>query len=205
MALTEAVVGTFVAYTQGGGQAQKPTLYFTKGRYTQVHDHANNVGFHPNHPGQFTANISLANLGIITEHKRQLRHNYKKYNDYVLAAEQATKMNAKPEVSQILLKAGEPFLSIYVQKLAEINVFCESYRQGAFTADPTDISSKCFEVSPPRASKTNWITHQSRGRLIYPNDPTFDKTFNAEYIRNVLRNGHYAANVPAEDLPKDIK
>jgi hypothetical protein len=150
MPLTEAEVGTFIAYTQGGGQAQKPTLYFTKGRYTQVHDHANNVGFHPNHAGQFTANIKLSHLGIINDLKRQRKDNFDKYNGYVMAADKATQMGAKSEVSQILLKSGEPFLSIYLQKHAEISVFCESFRQGAFTADATDPPlnvSKCRHPS----------------------------------------------------------
>jgi hypothetical protein len=62
-----------------------------------------------------------------------------------------------------------------------------------------------FRSVATQAGKANWITHQSRGRLIYPNDPTYDKSINDDYIKNVLRNGHYAQNVPAEDLPKDVK
>ena len=191
----------FIAYTQGGGQTQKPTLYFTKGRYTQVHDHADNVGFHPNHAGQFSANIKPAHLAVVNEAKRQRKIHLDNYKEKIAAAEKASREGARSEVSEAILKSGNEHLLKYFEKNDEVSTFCENFRNGAYTADVNDKFSKCFEVSPPRENKNQWITHQSRGRLIYPNDPTYDKTFNDEYIRNVLQNGHYAANVPPEDVP----
>lgn len=35
---------TYLGYTLGG---EKPTLYFKEGRYTQVHEDSDNVGWHP--------------------------------------------------------------------------------------------------------------------------------------------------------------
>jgi hypothetical protein len=48
---------TYVGYTLGD---IRPTLYFTQGRYTQVHGNADNVGWHPARPYHRGANISLA-------------------------------------------------------------------------------------------------------------------------------------------------
>jgi len=52
---------TYLGYTLG---ANKPTLYFVEGRYTQEHSKATNVGWHPIHSFHRGANISK------TEHDR---------------------------------------------------------------------------------------------------------------------------------------
>lgn len=50
--------GRFIGYTQGGGENQLPTLYFENGRFTQEHEIAGNVGWHPENPDNLTrANV----------------------------------------------------------------------------------------------------------------------------------------------------
>jgi hypothetical protein len=56
MAIQQAESFTYIGYTLGGA---KPTLYFKEGHYTQVHQVAENVGWHPNRHGKYTAvNVS---------------------------------------------------------------------------------------------------------------------------------------------------
>lgn len=48
MAINGYTEFTYVGYTLGG---EKPTLYFAEGRYTQEHEILENIGWHPNPPG----------------------------------------------------------------------------------------------------------------------------------------------------------
>lgn len=46
MPIDKATAGKYLGYTLG---STKPTLYFENGHLTQIHDDADNVGWHPNH------------------------------------------------------------------------------------------------------------------------------------------------------------
>ena len=48
MPISKEESGDYVGYTLGDS---KPTLYFQKGHYTQVHSDPRNIGWHPNGPG----------------------------------------------------------------------------------------------------------------------------------------------------------
>lgn len=52
---------TYEGYTLGGSE---PTLYFKEGRYTQVHDNPDNIGWHPISNGDKCIRQNINNQGV---------------------------------------------------------------------------------------------------------------------------------------------
>ncbi|GLI56718.1 hypothetical protein PM10SUCC1_22320 [Propionigenium maris DSM 9537] len=45
------ITGSYIGYTESPSNPGKPSLYFTEGHLTQVHDDDDNIGWHPNKEG----------------------------------------------------------------------------------------------------------------------------------------------------------
>lgn len=64
--LTPQDIGAYQGYTKSAGA--EPTLYFARGRFTQQHEVATNVGWHPIHAAHHTrTNISPAAVQTIMD------------------------------------------------------------------------------------------------------------------------------------------
>ncbi|MDH7447044.1 hypothetical protein [Aquimarina sp. 2201CG14-23] len=58
MGISKTEAGSYIGYTMSWDNFDKPTLYFTNGRYTQSHKHINNIGWHLNDYYHYGGNIS---------------------------------------------------------------------------------------------------------------------------------------------------
>ncbi|MFD0861856.1 hypothetical protein ACFQ1M_06530 [Sungkyunkwania multivorans] len=63
MAISKLTAGDYIGYTLGGS---KPTMYFENGHYTQVHDYADNVGWHSSGERHHYGNIGIVGQSILS-------------------------------------------------------------------------------------------------------------------------------------------
>ncbi len=161
---------TYLGYTMG--DPGSPTFYFKEGRYTQKHNHPENVGWHPVKTYHLAANITKAAAA-----------EYKALNALIKKAEEDDDEDGEDETIRLNGLKTE---------------FKRRFVNGEFNALDTDVTAIYFECSTNIELNKNdyskWAGHISRARLIKLTDKLFMVQYDEAAAKKVLAKGELADN-----------